>query len=322
MSLVTSIPELISSIYGACSNEPLFAIYNETGSNTIQIFLLSVVMVSFFVYQSRKNKQKKNNTINDIYKQCLYKISIHNKVLIDCLVGFYALFCLFVLIPDVGKYCYIPGWNISLISIVPFVLWLGFLVWTLLDKNQVSEPMQGDNCFSKFNIFTLWILFIMLSLGLCWFAYANSASVDKMSEVFNIPTQSAASVILSIPTALPETLTMIFMFKRKQYTLGFSTLIGSGLTNSSFMFYVDSIYREPLFKDFFNNYLQFEHQNDIYINAIRLQYWIPMVLGIYFLMMLASRKKIATHNGVVTGLLSTIVIVFVLGFSLISSLVF
>ncbi len=322
MSLITSIPELISSIYGACNNEPLFSIYNETGSNTIQIFLLSVVMVLFFIHQSYKNKHGKTKNINDIYNQCLYKISIHNKVLIDSLVGFYTLFCLFVLIPDVGKYCYIPGWNISLISILPFVLWLMFLVWTLLDKNKGTDPVYEDNFFSKFNILILWFLFILISLGFCWFAYANSASVDKISEVFNIPTQSAASVILSIPTALPETLTMIFMFKRKQYTLGFSTLVGSGLTNSSFMFYVDSIYREPLFKDFFDNYLQTEHHTDIYINAIRLQYWIPMVLGIYFLMMLASRKKIASHNGIVTILLSTITIIYILGFSLISSLVF
>ncbi|MDE7434188.1 MAG: hypothetical protein K2M43_03715, partial [Mycoplasmoidaceae bacterium] len=40
MSLVTSFPELISTIYGSFDNQPLFAIYNESGSN------MSVIHIS------------------------------------------------------------------------------------------------------------------------------------------------------------------------------------------------------------------------------------------------------------------------------------
>lgn len=141
-----------------------------------------------------------------------------------------------------------------------------------------------------------------------------------MSEVFNIPTQSVASVLLSIPSALPETLTMIFLFKNKQYGLGFSTLVGSGLTNSSFMFYVDSMYRQPIFKEFHTDYLS-SNNSDVAISAARMQYWIPLVLVIYLLLFISTRKKVASSNVGATIDLSLITLVYIIGFSLITALV-
>lgn len=142
-----------------------------------------------------------------------------------------------------------------------------------------------------------------------------------MGEFYNVPTQSAAGIILSITSALPETTTMIFLFKNKQYTLGYSELVGSGLTNSSFMFYVDSIYRQPIFKEYFDSYLNSTNEN-IRISSIRMQYWIPLILGIYLVLFLTTRKKVVAKNSYVTIGLSIISLAYILGFSLISSLVF
>lgn len=62
MSLITSFPELVGSIYGVMDNNPLFSIYNETGSNVIQIFLLSSTMLVFsefgFLRIKKIKKQK------------------------------------------------------------------------------------------------------------------------------------------------------------------------------------------------------------------------------------------------------------------------
>ncbi len=321
MSLVTSFPELVGSIYGAINQDPLFSIYNETGSNSIQIFLLSITMVCFFFInfcKSKKNHNKK--TIGEIYDNCLVKMDKENKVLIYLLLVFYFIFIFFALVPDVGKYLYIPGWNISIISIIPFVFWVGFIIWTLCKKTNVRAPAEKQNFFHRFNKSLLWLFFILFSVGLVWFSFVNSGIVDKMSGIYNIPTQSAASILLSIPSALPETLTMIFLFKNKQYSMGFSALVGSGLTNSSFMFYVDSIYREPIFKELYTSYLNSDN-HDLYLSAIRMQYWIPIILVIYGILALTSIKKIARSNTFSTINLSAISIVYIVGFTLISTLV-
>lgn len=323
MSLVTSFPELVGSIYGAIEGDPLFSIYNESGSNSIQIFILSLTMiVFFFIGISKKINKKKPKTISEIYDQCLVKIDKENRILIYSLLLFYLLFMFFVLIPDVGKYWYIPGWNISIISIIPFVFWIAFIIWTLCNKtSHVHNNSSSDqNCFAKLNKWLLWLLFILFSCGLVWFSYVNSGVVDNMSVIYNIPTQSAASILLSIPSALPETLTMIFLFKNKQYSMGFSALVGSGLTNSSFMFYVDNIYREPIFKEFFNSYKTSSDHN-LYLSAIRMQYWIPLLLLIYLFLSLTTIKKIAKSNTLATINLSFISISYIVGFSLISTLV-
>lgn len=323
MSLITSFPELISSIYGAISNNPMFAIYNETGSNTIQIFMLSFVLLIFFGIGWLKNKKakEKNKTINDIYQECIGKSGKENNILVILLIIFYFIFLLFVLVPGIGKYLYIPGWNISIISIIPFVFRIGFMVWTLVKKSSIIETPVYQGFFYKLNIWYLWIIFIVLSGLLVLISYVNSGVVDKMGEFYNVPTQSAAGIILSITSALPETTTMIFLFKNKQYTLGYSELVGSGLTNSSFMFYVDSIYRQPIFKEYFDSYLNSTNEN-IRISSIRMQYWIPLILGIYLVLFLTTRKKVVAKNSYVTIGLSIISLAYILGFSLISSLVF
>lgn len=324
MSLVTSFPELVGSIYGAIDQDPLFSIYNETGSNSIQIFLLSLTMIVFFFIWCFKNRKKtKSKTINEIYDECLVKIDNENKVLIYSLLVFYFLFSFFVLIPQVGKYLYIPGWNISVISIIPFIFWIAFIIWTLCKKTPIHKPSNNQNFFHRFNKWLLWLFFVLFSAGLVWFSYINSGIVDNMSGIFNIPTQSAASIILSIPSALPETLTMIFLFKNKQYSMGFSALVGSGLTNSSFMFYVDSIYRQPIFKEFFDSYLSNSQDNhDLYLSAIRMQYWIPLLLIIYAIMSITTIKKVAKSNAFTTVNLSVISCLYLVGFTLISTLVF
>ncbi|MDE6476653.1 MAG: hypothetical protein K2L48_00375 [Mycoplasmoidaceae bacterium] len=110
MSLVTSFPELVGSVYGAIEGNPLFSIYNESGSNSIQIFILSLTMiVFFFISISKKTSKNRQKTISEIYDQCLVKIDKENRILIYSLLLFYFLFMFFVLIPDVGKYLYIPG---------------------------------------------------------------------------------------------------------------------------------------------------------------------------------------------------------------------
>lgn len=324
MSLVVSLPELVASIFGGIENTPMYSMYNETGSNMMQVALLSIIMLLFFCVEIYRQKKyyAPVRKFSETYQGCFGRMSSSNKFVLGSLVVIYFFFFLNILSPIIGTNLYIPGWNVSIASILPFVIWIGFAIWTLRRKNHTipsQEVLQSK--MYQWNLWSLWTLFIFLAICLIVVSYINSGVVEVFTPIFNIPEQTTATILLSFGTSLPEIVSLIFLCRAKDYYLGLSTITGGALVNASFVFYTDCIVPGATFKDFHEIYLV-DPNNVEYLDAYRMQFWIIVVLIITTLMFLTSRPIINKSKRNMTINLSMIVFTYIVGFILISTLAF
>lgn len=321
MSLVVSLPELISSIYGGIQQDMLFGLYNESGSNAMQAFLLATVVLIIFSIECYRNKKHwaPKNIESSVYKSCFQEIKFSNKLLLIFIVLIYAFIALNIWIPAIGKNLYIPGINISIASILPFALWLGYVIYSLTRKS--SSVVNPDIYHKKeyhWNKAVLWLVFLGMSALLIMASYCNSSLVDRMDEVFNIPEGSSVTILLSLSTSAPEIVTFFFLSLRKEYYLGLATIAGGSLVNASFTFYTDCIISGKssfaLYYDYFNDPLRASE-------ALRMRYWILLIVFMACLLVIASFKRVNKNKMALTIDLATISASYIIVYAVLTALI-
>ncbi len=325
MSLVVSLPELVASVFGGIEGTPMYSLYNETGSNMMQIVLLSAIMLIFFSTSFIKQKKsgKTYKTFQDeVYRDCFYNMSQSNRYVLTVMVGIYFCFLLFILVPSIGINLYIPGIDISIVSIIPFIAWLAFGIWSLIKKENHGEvdPYLTELPEYKWKKPVLWLYFIALAIAMIIISYINSGIVEMFCPIYGIDEQTSATILLSFATSLPEIISLIFLCRTKNYYLGLSTITGGALVNASFVFYTDCIVPGATFREFHTTYLT-DQSNVEFVDANRMQYWIIVVFLITIMMYLTSIKGFAKNKTCMTINLSSILLTYFVGFILVTTLV-
>lgn len=217
-SLITSLPELITSTYAVILGQPLMSFGNILGSNAFNLVILAILNVVFL----RKG----------IFKQ----VSKANKITLLIIIALNLLTLLGLMFPVVLP---IPLFHISLVSAIIFLIYAAVLFWSYKSgSEEEEEPSNSPLSHLKIEqIFARGLCFIVLMI-------LFSLLMTKISDqiVLNYPqigATLAGTLLLAVATSLPELVTTYALCKMGRANIAIAGILGSSLFNFTILFVVD-----------------------------------------------------------------------------------
>lgn len=262
LAFATSVPELITGIDSSLliDPQPTFAYFDNSGSNFMNLFTLSIFALGFSVYFDKKIinsfRQHKisrlaivsNGTFryqNNLVGRTFNTRNKDNVAIIFILVILNILIVLASYIPAFGNVI-IPGLEISAISIIPIATWAIFLIYLVSKKtNKNDKPDINENSiWFKMPKFWLFVSFFILVGALLLVSILDADLVQAFSSMYHIDDVLSGGLILAFATGLPEFISNFYLFKRKKFTMVLESVVGSIWMNSLLMFFVDVSFRQ------------------------------------------------------------------------------
>lgn len=217
-SLITSLPELITSAYSVVLGQPLMSFGNILGSNAFNILILTVLNLLFL-------KKRLFNTVSGTNRKTLLLILLLNVLV---LLGLYFPWVL----P-------IPFFNISLVSAVILLIYIGVLVYSYKYGEEGDEEVESTahDHLELRQIFARGLFFVFLMILFSLF-------MTKISEQIvltypQIGATLAGTLLLAVATSLPELVTTYSLCKMGNANVAIAGIIGSSLFNFTILFVVD-----------------------------------------------------------------------------------
>lgn len=227
-STINSFPEFITSILSCLdvglNHSSIFS--NLMGGNLFILFSLALVSVIFI-----KNFNKK-------------KVFLSNILAIDSLIICYFLIAYALFFPyDVQFYISAQGFykgsidkhdGFNLMSLFILIIYvLMFIYSTFIEKKvkQDSDVVTLPRWLSKINLKFAVIIFCTLSVALIGISVGLSFIDEELVAIWFDEENNGfgASLLLGIPTSIPELISIIWLCKIKNYSASFQTIIGSCL---------------------------------------------------------------------------------------------
>ncbi|MFH1978156.1 MAG: sodium:calcium antiporter [Candidatus Aenigmatarchaeota archaeon] len=199
VSVVTSLPELLVTIFSVIQNEPNLAVGNILGSNLIDLTIVAGLVVIFggTVYM------KKKETISLI--ELLFIVSI-----------------LMLFIFQTGSLTQVHG----LILIILF----GFLMVRLYKHGRVSKELYDGH--EERHLY-VWLKFLGSLAVLIAAAHFLVESSLWIADYFLLSATLVGVTLVAMGTSIPELSVEIRAVKAKQYSFAMGDLFGSAITNST-----------------------------------------------------------------------------------------
>ncbi len=218
-SLITSLPELITSTYAVILGQPLMSFGNILGSNAFNLVILAILNVVFL----RKG----------IFKQ----VSKTNKITLLIIIALNLLTLLGLMFPVVLP---IPLFHISLVSAIIFLIYAAVLFWSYKSGSEEEEEEPSNSPLSHLKIEQIF------ARGLCFIVLMIlfSLLMTKISDqiVLNYPqigATLAGTLLLAVATSLPELVTTYSLCKMGRANIAIAGILGSSLFNFTILFVVD-----------------------------------------------------------------------------------
>lgn len=199
LALATSLPELTTAVVTARDNHPELLLSNVFGSNFFNLLILGAMQLIFW----------KRNLLSKIPRTYLVSYFL---LLIMHAVIFFSL----GLIHTTNIFTFIP----SLLIVILYYLTIRFSPGS--DNSTDSKKKTG---VKPFVLFTIFAFFLIIS------AIILVQTVEKISDLYQLSSLFAGSILIGIITSLPELVSSITLVKRKQYTLMIEAIIGSNILN-------------------------------------------------------------------------------------------
>ncbi|MCR8613424.1 MAG: hypothetical protein NC236_02990 [Mycoplasma sp.] len=225
VSIVTSFPEFITEISQGLAKEPSIGVSDDIGANAFSIAMLAVASLVFIKSMFVKNLSWWTKT------------TIGLAFGITLIMTFVFYFGFDISIGHVGEY------SIGLVPILLVVFYVLFTIVAYIFRNN-GEPepeltekitMSKNRVFALFGIFALCL--ITFSLLLNWV-------IDGIQKTYSIDTKSAGGLLLSMTTAMPETVALFKFGKSGYLGAAAGSIIGSHLFNLSAIFWGDLAYSD------------------------------------------------------------------------------
>lgn len=200
LSGITSLPELVTSISAIRINNPYLAIGDILGSNTFNIFMISIIDI-FFI---------KNMLFNKIKKK--YKVEYISMLI--C----YTIIYLYIVIN--------PSLTILSIGLPSFVLIISYIIYIL----KLSKPAVKDETMSNQKMPIIRLVLCAISLIIC--SYLLTLVANQISIIYpSISGSVIGALFLGITTSLPEVITFIILVKLENYDMALTGILGSNIFN-------------------------------------------------------------------------------------------
>ena len=197
VSIATTLPELIVSVFGAARGTNAIAIGNAVGSvtaNTGLIMAISIICIPHIV--NRKQ---------------------------------YAFKSILLLIATAILYVSSLGKNFSLLgSVALFAIFIAATVESILSAKKESAATEKTE-FSKKDLPKNIIKFIIGAAGIVVGADFLVGTATEIAKVSGVPEAVISATIVAIGTSLPELVTTITAIVKKQAALSVGNIIGANL---------------------------------------------------------------------------------------------
>ncbi|MGL4662105.1 MAG: sodium:calcium antiporter [Culicoidibacterales bacterium] len=198
LALATSLPELTTAIVTSRDHHPELLLSNVLGSNFFNLLILAAIQIIFW----------KRNVLSHIPKGYIWSYI--------CLLIMHIVILLGLgIIHTTNIFTFIP----SLILVV--------LYYITIRLSPGSESQSTENTNAKKSL----LLFIVFALLLVTSAFFLIKTVETMSEVYQLSSLFAGTVLIGVITSLPELVASITLVKRNQYKLLIEAIIGSNILN-------------------------------------------------------------------------------------------
>lgn len=219
-SLITSLPELITSAYSVVLGQPLMSFGNILGSNAFNILILTVLNLFFL-------KKRLFNNISKTNKYTLLLIILLNGIV---LLGLYYP----IVLP-------IPFINISLSSAVILIIYILVLIYSYKSGDEPEDDEQESTLahLELKQIFARGMAFVFIMILFSLFMTKIS---DRIVLTYpQIGATLAGTLLLAVATSLPELVTTYSLCKMGSANVAVAGIIGSSLFNFTVLFVVDSL---------------------------------------------------------------------------------
>lgn len=209
----TSLPEASVSISASLAGSNQLCLSNVVGSN---IFNLLVVVGACVLFKSM--------TVDDQVLKRDFPITI------------FATFVLwFMSINMFDKN--VPGTIKTYEGIILFVLFLGYMIYTVIDAKKNVKPLTEEEkeANKKINIIKNLVLLI---IGLCGIVFGGNLVVDSATKIaisFGVSEAFIGLTIVALGTSLPELVTSLVALGKGSTDIAIGNVIGSNLFNILFI---------------------------------------------------------------------------------------
>lgn len=215
VSMGTSTPELVVSVFSSLKGNPEIVVGNVVGSNIVNIlFILGLSAVIFPL------TVKKNTT----YKEIPFALL---SALIIMIMGGDTLF---------------DFENSAVVTTGDGLVLLGFFAIFMYYIFAIAkqEPVPGN----KAEVLPLWKSVVMITLGLIALVFGGRWIVDGATEIamqFGVSNSLIGLTIVAIGTSLPELATSAVAAYKKNTDIAIGNVVGSNIFNAFFILGVSSL---------------------------------------------------------------------------------
>lgn len=215
VSMGTSTPELVVSVFSSLKGNPEIVVGNVVGSNIVNIlFILGLSAVIFPL------TVKKNTT----YKEIPFALL---SALIIMIMGGDTLF-------DFENSAVVTSGD-GLVLLGFFAIFM-YYIFAIAKQ----EPVPGD----KAEVLPLWKSVVMITLGLIALVFGGRWIVDGATEIamqFGVSNSLIGLTIVAIGTSLPELATSAVAAYKKNTDIAIGNVVGSNIFNAFFILGVSSL---------------------------------------------------------------------------------
>lgn len=225
LASITSFPELVSSITAVIgTHSPELAIGDIAGSNLFNILIISVLDIIYIRHMATKR-------ISSKYSFIMILLTVLYIILYGAYSGSITLSILNVGLPTI---CILIGYVIFL---------------KLLSKiEDVEKPTEmEEEKIEKVSVNYLIPKFVLTSVGIILASIALTIVTHEITLTSAIGASVIGAFLLGITTSLPEVVTTATLFKYKNYTAGFSNILGSNMFNLFVLAVCDIITKQNLY---------------------------------------------------------------------------
>lgn len=230
---ISSLPELITEVSQSASGNPGVGSADDIGANAFTTLLMGFATLLFVrrMFMNNISKWTRMSMVITALTSSLLTILLYLRS--DLVIGV------------IGQYA---------IGIIPFVFFLIYLLSIWLSNKfatEEDEEKEDMHFVKKTSLKKGIILFCFWGLTLVIFSLGLNTSVSSIQQGYNISSESAGGILLSMTTALPEAIAFFVLLKDKQYTVAIAAIIGSHMFNMSMIFFGDFAFTEsPIFTNY------------------------------------------------------------------------
>nr|WP_084387006.1 hypothetical protein [Enterococcus rivorum] len=217
-SLITSLPELLTSSYAIILGQPTMSFGNILGSNVFNLLILTIINLIFL-------KKRMFNNVSYENQRTLYVIITLNVI---ALLGLYFPWSL----P-------IPFFHISIASATIFILYF-LVIYRSYKSQDIQEEEAESSGLMHLTIQQIVLRGLLYIVLMIIFSLVMTRISDQIVIAYpEIGATLVGTLMLAVATSLPELVTTYTLCKMGHANIAIAGIIGSSLFNFNILFVTD-----------------------------------------------------------------------------------